>query len=66
MGTGGSFSVSTATSTDGTTISYRTAGSGPGLILLPGALLTARDFDGLAWAPGDRGAASCALFSALG
>lgn len=55
MGTDGTFSVSTATSADGTTISYRTTGSGPGLVLLPGALLTARDFDGLARALGDRG-----------
>lgn len=55
MGTGGSFSEFTVTSADGMTISYRTTGSGPGLILLPGALLTARDFDGLARALGDRG-----------
>jgi pimeloyl-ACP methyl ester carboxylesterase len=54
-GAGGSFSESTVTSADGTTISYRTTGRGPGLILLPGALLTARDFDGLARALGDSG-----------
>jgi pimeloyl-ACP methyl ester carboxylesterase len=46
---------STVTSSDGTTISYRTAGRGPGVILLPGSLLTAADFDGLARALAARG-----------
>jgi pimeloyl-ACP methyl ester carboxylesterase len=55
METDGSFFVSAVTSADGTTISYRSTGRGPGLILLPGALLTARDFDGLARALGGRG-----------
>jgi pimeloyl-ACP methyl ester carboxylesterase len=55
METSGSFSASAVTSADGTTIGYRTTGRGPGLILLPGALLTARDFDGLARALGGRG-----------
>jgi pimeloyl-ACP methyl ester carboxylesterase len=55
METSGSFSVSAVTSADGTTISYRSTGRGPGLILLPGALLTARDFDGLARVLGARG-----------
>jgi pimeloyl-ACP methyl ester carboxylesterase len=55
MEASGSFSTSTVTSADGTAISYRTTGRGQGLILLPGALLTARDFDGLARALGGRG-----------
>lgn len=46
--TGGSFLASSVVSADGTRISYRSIGRGPGLILLPGALLTARDFDGFA------------------
>jgi pimeloyl-ACP methyl ester carboxylesterase len=36
------------TSGDGTRIEYRTVGSGPAVILVPGALALARDFDGLA------------------
>src|ERR1039458_5780739 len=55
METSGSFSASAVTSADGTTIGYRTTGRGPGLIMLSGALLTARDFDGLARALGGRG-----------
>src|ERR1017187_1850028 len=55
MATSGSFSTSAVPPADGTTTGYRTTGRGPGLILLPGALLTARDFDGLARALGGRG-----------
>jgi pimeloyl-ACP methyl ester carboxylesterase len=53
MHTSDFFSTSTAMSADGTTISYRTTGQGPGLILLPGALATGRDFDGPARALGE-------------
>ncbi|MEX5706881.1 MULTISPECIES: alpha/beta fold hydrolase [unclassified Parafrankia] len=35
-------------STDGTVISYRTIGRGPGLLLVPGALAVAADLDGFA------------------
>lgn len=55
MDTTDSVLTSTVTSADGTMISYRTVGDGPGLILLPGALTTAQDFDGLARALGSRG-----------
>jgi pimeloyl-ACP methyl ester carboxylesterase len=40
--------VSSVTSADGTTISYRSTGTGPGLIVVPGALALATDFDPLA------------------
>ena len=55
MGSNDTLTTSTVSAADGTTISFRTVGHGPGLILLPGALLTAQDFDGLARALGDRG-----------
>ncbi|WP_348786482.1 alpha/beta hydrolase [Leifsonia sp. NPDC080035] len=35
-------------SADGTRIAYRSTSRGPGLVLVPGALAVARDFDGLA------------------
>ncbi|WP_018352474.1 alpha/beta fold hydrolase [Longispora albida] len=35
-------------SADGTVISYRSTGSGPGLLVVPGAFALAADFDGLA------------------
>ncbi|WP_331767885.1 alpha/beta hydrolase [Embleya sp. NBC_00896] len=35
-------------SADGTVISYRSVGSGPGLLIVPGTLAMAADFDGLA------------------
>ncbi|MFJ8434684.1 alpha/beta fold hydrolase [Kitasatospora sp. NPDC094019] len=41
-------------SADGTTIGYRTTGSGPGLLLVPGAFALAADFDGLAAELADR------------
>ncbi len=50
MRSSGSFSTSITTSADGTQVSYRTSGRGPGLILVPGALATARDFDAFALA----------------
>lgn len=40
--------VGSVNSADGTPISYRTTGTGPGLIIVPGALALARDFDRLA------------------
>jgi len=43
----------TAISNDGTQIAYGTVGEGPGLILVPGALALARDFDPLAYALAD-------------
>lgn len=42
------FSVQEVYSKDGTKITYRVCGSGPGIIVLPGALTTAKDFDGFA------------------
>ncbi|MET7304135.1 alpha/beta hydrolase [Embleya sp. NPDC005575] len=42
--------VESVDSSDGTVITYRTVGSGPGLLIVPGALQTAADFDGLAGA----------------
>lgn len=47
------FVSATVTSPDGTSLSYRSTGRGPGLILLPGAFSTAADFDGLARALSD-------------
>ncbi|MCX4683975.1 alpha/beta hydrolase [Kitasatospora purpeofusca] len=41
-------------SADGTTIDYRSVGSGPGLLLVPGAFALAADFDGLAAELADR------------
>ncbi|MCJ8014816.1 alpha/beta hydrolase [Paenibacillus sp. KQZ6P-2] len=38
------FTRSTVTSQDGTTIGYRSIGSGPGLIVVPGALTTSEQF----------------------
>ena len=46
------FTTKSTRSQDGTTISYRQYGSGPGIIVLPGALATAKDFDKLALALG--------------
>lgn len=43
-------SVESVNSADGTPISYRTTGTGPGLIIVPGALALATDFDHLATA----------------
>ncbi|WP_405770381.1 alpha/beta fold hydrolase [Streptomyces sp. NBC_01538] len=40
--------VASTVSADGTVISYRSQGSGPGLLVVPGALGVAADFDGLA------------------
>src|ERR1044071_8055148 len=40
--------VRSVNSADGTPISYRTTGTGPGLIIVPGALALATDFDRLA------------------
>ncbi|MGW6912867.1 alpha/beta fold hydrolase [Kitasatospora sp. NPDC054939] len=41
-------------SADGTTIGYRSVGSGPGLLVVPGAFALAADFDALAGALADR------------
>jgi pimeloyl-ACP methyl ester carboxylesterase len=41
-------------SADGTTISYRSVGSGPGLVVVPGAFALAADFDALSAALADR------------
>jgi len=48
------FTNTSTTSADDTTISYRTTGRGPDLILLPGALAIAADLDGVAQALGTR------------
>lgn len=42
------FTTHTVTSKDGTAITYRQHGTGPGIIVLPGALAMAEDFDGFA------------------
>lgn len=42
------FTTAQITSKDGTPISYNKCGAGPGILVLPGALATARDFNGLA------------------
>jgi pimeloyl-ACP methyl ester carboxylesterase len=44
----------TVAAQDGTPISYLTHGSGPGLVVIPGAARTARDYDRLAAALGER------------
>jgi pimeloyl-ACP methyl ester carboxylesterase len=41
-------------SADGTVIAYRTVGNGPAVLVVPGALSVADDFDGLAGALADR------------
>jgi pimeloyl-ACP methyl ester carboxylesterase len=46
------FTTSTVQSKDGTPISYRQYGTGPGILVIPGALVTAKDFDGFATALG--------------
>jgi pimeloyl-ACP methyl ester carboxylesterase len=46
------FATKSVRSKDGTTIGYRQYGKGPGIIVLPGALATAKDFDGLTAALG--------------
>ncbi|WP_442602150.1 alpha/beta fold hydrolase [Paenibacillus sp. KN14-4R] len=43
------FTRSTVTSKDGTTISYRSVGKGPSLIVVPGALTTSEQFTQLAY-----------------
>ncbi len=42
------FAAHTTTSRDGTDISYRAIGSGPGLVIVPGATALAEEFDGIA------------------
>ena len=54
MTTNNLFTNTSTTSADDTTISYRTTGRGPDLILLPGALAIAADLDGVAQALGTR------------
>ncbi len=46
--------VRTVRSADSTTIGYRSVGSGPGLLLVPGAFALAADFDALAGELADR------------
>lgn len=47
-------SVGSVRSADGTVIGYRKVGTGPGLLIVPGALTVAADYDGLAAALADR------------
>jgi hypothetical protein len=47
------FSISSVTSKDGTTIGYRQLGHGPGLVLVGGGMQTAHHFDQLAEALAD-------------
>ncbi|MFF7245829.1 alpha/beta fold hydrolase [Embleya sp. NPDC008237] len=47
-------SVGSVHSADGTVIGYRSVGTGPGLLIVPGTLAMAADFDGLAAALADR------------
>ncbi|KJY33950.1 alpha/beta hydrolase [Streptomyces sp. NRRL S-495] len=46
--------IGSVRSADGTAIGYRSVGSGPGLLLIPGAFALATDFDGLAAELADR------------
>ncbi len=46
--------TNTAYSTDGTAINYHTTGSGPGVVIVPGALSTGADYAMLAAALGER------------
>ncbi|MCF2532072.1 alpha/beta fold hydrolase [Yinghuangia soli] len=50
----GDVRVGSVVSEDGTVIGYRSTGTGPALLIVPGALQMAADFDGLAAALADR------------